>query len=512
MYQIVSCEQMKYIENRTEAMGISMENLMENAGKAVYANIAEKVGFSGRKVICLCGVGNNGGDSLIVASLAHMAGAKVMVVLADEPVRSPLTLHLVEKVKELGIKIFSAKDHSTQIGSALEDVDIIIDGVYGTGFKGELPSVIDELFIAVNNSAGAVFSIDIPSGTQCDSGMAAKNSIKADFTLALDSAKLCHMLPTTKDNCGQIEVIDIGIPEKAREDNYTSPKIMNKEIAKSFMPVRNDFTHKFDFGKLVNIAGSDRYMGAAILSCQGALYSGAGYVTLISTANVCNAVASHNPEVTYIQLDSTEDKCMNLKSFNNNKLLGDYSDVVLMGCGMGKARHSYETLLWVLANRKHPLVIDADGINALSGKTPLLKDAKCPIVITPHYREMANLLGCTVSDVERDPISLAHKLAVTAEITVVLKGPNTVIAGADGSLYINCGCNSGMSKAGSGDMLAGIIAGLICQGGDPTQMAALGVYIHSQAGRLTAKRLSPFTMQPSDLKEEIGKVFLSLSK
>ncbi len=510
MEQIVSALQMRQIEDKSEEFGVSKEDLMDNAGERVFKYILDKVGLAGRNIIFFAGKGNNGGDALVAAVHAYNSGAQVVVVMVEGYPKSSATQKRIEEVKALGIKTLTAQFNESEIEAALGCVDIIVDGVYGTGFKGELSVEIKLLFEKINSAVAAVFSIDIPSGIEADSGRLAKSHIHADFTLALDSAKHCHILPTSVPSCGVIEVLDISVPDKARKGNYNICSVVNRDMAINALPIRSDYDYKYSFGRVLNISGCKNYLGAAVLSSQGALWSGAGYVTLMSSDCVCSNAAMHIPEITHIQIDSTEDGCPDLIRLPSPKLLSDNTDVVLIGCGLGKSHGVYELIHHLVHNRTKPIVIDADGINALAGRISLLKEAKCPVIITPHYSELAKILGCTVSAVEENPTALASALAFSAKITVVLKGANTVVASKDRTAFIYNGANSGMSKAGSGDLLAGMIAGILAQGADCKSAAISSVYIHGEAGKNCAKKLSAHTMQPSDLKHGIGEFFLSM--
>ncbi len=507
MVEVVSVLQMKMIENRANEMGISCEEMMENAGRAAFENILSKLGFNNRKCAVICGRGNNGGDGLVLARYAVKAGADVTVIFADEYPKTEIAEKNLEIIKSENIPVLSYDFNTSAVEKKFDDVDIIIDAVYGTGFHGKLTKENKNLFKLINNAVAAVVSLDVPSGVNGDTGEFDEECVDADFTITFDSIKPCHIMPHSAEKCGQIDVVDIKIPEEARKNLFSRVDISNYDKVKETIPQRSDFGHKGNFGKVLNIAGSASYTGAAVLSSKAAAVSGAGYVTLMSISLVCSTVAGHIPEVTYFRTESDNYGSIKFPKTDDVTDLINKSDVISIGCGLGKAKDLDIFLKDLLEKQENPVVIDADGINCLAENIDILKEAKCPVVITPHEGEMARLLKCTAEEVHKDRFNKAVSFAKEYGITVVLKGHNTIIASPNGDICINCTGNSGLSKAGSGDVLTGLIAGLIAQGVSASEAAFAGAYIHGAAGDMCSKRLSKHCMQPSDIFEDLGEIF-----
>ena len=507
MVEIVSLSQMKLIENNANELGLSYEQMMENAGYSAFKSILQKVGFASRKCVIFCGSGNNGGDGFVLARYAFEAGADVSVVLVNGYPKSELAKINIEKIKGLSIPILSTELNEQNVFDILNCSDIVVDAIYGTGFYGKISEESKRIFRAINNSISAIFSLDVPSGIVCDSGEFDEDTIEADFTIAFDSIKPCHILPNSIKKCGNVEVVDIGISENARDGLYCRANIITENLVQNLLPKRNEMGHKGSFGRVINVAGSASYMGAAVLNAMGSASSGCGYVTLMSTKDVCKNVASYIPEVTYVATEEDENGCIKFPNLYIVNEVFQKAQAISIGSGIGKAKELTKFVNQLLELQETPLIIDADGINAFKENINIIAEKKCPIIITPHLGEMARLLGCSVEAVEKDRFHKAMALAVRFGIVVVLKGHNTIIATPNREIYINSMENSGLSKAGSGDLLTGIIAGLVAQGISIENAAIIGVYIHSEAASMCSKRLSKHSMQPSDIREDISKLF-----
>ena len=507
MVEVVSVSQMKMIEKRANEMGISYDEMMENAGRAAFENIREKLGFEDRKCAIICGRGNNGGDGLVLARYAAKAGADVTVIFADEYPKTEIAEKNLEIIKSENIPILSYDFNTSAVESKFDDLDIIIDAVYGTGFHGELTKENKKLFNLINNAVAAVVSLDVPSGVNGDTGEADEDCVDADFTITFDSIKPCHIMPHSAKKCGRVDIVDIKIPDEARKALFSRVDILNYDKIKEIIPKRSDFGHKGNFGNVLNIAGSASYTGAAVLSSKSAAVSGAGYVTLMSIPWVCNTVAGYIPEITYARVESDSYGNIKLPKAEDIEYFISKCNVVSIGCGLGKPKDLDLFIKNILENQGNPVIIDADGINCLAENINILKEAKCPVVITPHEGEMARLLKCTAEDVRRDRFNKAVSFAKEYGVTVVLKGHNTIIATPKGDISINTTGNSGLSKAGSGDVLTGLIAGLIAQGVSASEAAFAGVYLHGAAGEMCSKRLSKHCMQPSDIFYDLGEIF-----
>lgn len=507
MVEVVSILQMKAIEQAADKLGLSYEQMMENAGYAAFKNIDSKIGLASRKCAVFCGKGNNGGDGLVLARYASEAGADVTVILTEGYPQTENALKNIEKIKQMEIPILSTDFNTSAINDRLSDIDVIIDAIYGTGYRGHLSEKDKKVFRQINNAVAAIFSLDVPSGMNGDTGEYDEDCVQADFTITFDSTKPCHIIPQSSEKCGQVEVVDIGVPEEVRKGLFFRAGIITEAMFKEALPERTDSGHKGTFGHVINIAGSIPYRGAAILSSKAAAVSGAGYVTLMSVPEVCNALAVYMPEITYIQQDKDENGFIKFPKFSSVMDKFGKANVISVGCGMGKPKERVSFISDLIQLQENPVVLDADGLNALIGNSEILGRARCPIVITPHPGEMARLLGVTTEEVEKNRYQTAYTTAFKYGITVVLKGHNTIIATPDGDVLINCTGNSGLSKAGSGDVLTGLIAGFIAQGMNIKDACVAAVYMHGKAAEECGKRLSKHSMQPSDLFADISKMF-----
>jgi len=541
--RVVTSAQMKQIEHNSLRYDLTFQRLMENAGSAAAAFLRRTFKLKDRNCIVFCSKGNNGGDGLVVARKLTENDVNVVVTLLDGKPTSPEAQEMYRLLEAMEVPILPFEQAADKLASWLTQTDLVVDAICGTGFKGELREHHRRACDLINQSTCAIVSLDIPTGVECDTGRVAQGAIKADFTLAFDSLKPAHVLPGSKEQCGAVEVLDIGIPDEAREGivygNYDQqeeeastsgeqeptlsfiqveetppPPAVKRDtmtLAKAFelIPPRPEDSHKGTFGKLVNVAGSTRYRGAAILSTLGALRCGVGLVTLCSTEAVCAAVSAHAPEAILLPLAQNDigtlDGTLPLTALTECL---EAANAVVFGCGLGNNLHTARLLEHVLKNTTCPVVLDADGINAVAGNIHVLKEAKAPLLLTPHPGEMARLAGCDIPQVEADREGMALGFAQRHNVTVVLKGHRTLIASPDGTLTVNETGNSGLAKGGSGDLLAGMIGSLLAQGLAPHQAAAVGVFLHGMAADRTAKRLSRTAMLPSDVLEDLAGIFL----
>jgi len=275
----------------------------------------------------------------------------------------------------------------------------------------------------------------------------------------------------------------------------------------SILPPRPVDSHKGTFGRLLNISGSLRYRGAAVLSCLGALRSGTGLCVLASVPDVCNAAACQLPEVILCPLSACNKGYIEPEeSFKDLKEEISRADAVLFGCGLGNGQHAVDLLEYLLGNADCPVIIDADGLNALSKKINLLRNANVQVILTPHQGEMARLCGADTDDIAKDREGFATRFAEKFGVTLVLKGHGTLIAGKDGKLFINPTGGPGLAKGGSGDVLAGIISAFTAQGISPFDSCVCGVFLHGLAADRTAVRRGQYSMLPSEITVDLAEI------
>ena len=506
--EIVTASEMKEIEQKAGELGMSGERLMENAGAAAAAVLKKTIDPEDKNCILFCGRGNNGGDGFVVARKLYEDGANVAVVLTDGEPRTEDAKSMFDMVKMMGISVLRLEESFDQIAGLMDVVDIIVDGVYGTGFHGELDELHQKACALMNNAIAAVFSLDVPSGVDCDAAKAAEGAVQADFTIAFDHLKPCHILAPGKGNCGYVELCAIGIPQEAADGVKSHFHIPDEEMVFALLPQREPESHKGSYGRLLSVCGSENFVGAAVLSAMGAMRCGVGLIQLASTQTVCHIAASRLIECTYLPL--VENSCGRVPAEAIGAILKRMkrSTAALVGCGLGCDEDTEQVVSALIRRANCPLVIDADGINAVAKNINILSEKRDAVILTPHPGEMARLVGKEIEDVERDRLSIARAFAQEHGVTLVLKGHNTLVACPDGNVFYNTTGNAGLAKGGSGDVLAGMIAGFAAQGIKPELAAVLGVYLHGMAADACAKRLSQYAMQPSDILEDLCRIFV----
>ena len=505
--KILTVEQMKREERLSDEMGVTYQRLMENAGCAAAAFIRKTLSnIGGRNFMIFCGNGNNGGDGLVVARKLFEEKANVIVVLCGGLPKSPEAKYMYNCVIQAGITMLDFDMDRKKIDELLDGADIIIDALFGTGFDGEFRAPYSEIAEMINSALALRISLDIPSGVNAETGMAAEGSVKANFTVAFEAAKPGHILLPGKEFCGMTEVVDIGIPHEVRSQVEQNCFLTEEDMVFSSIRRRPRFSNKGTFGKLLCITGSASFPGAAVLSALGALRSGAGITTVATTEKVAAMIAPRIPEATFLPLPENEDGTLSAGA--KEKLLPflEKVDAVLIGCGLGRGKDIEEIVEFVLENATGTVVLDADGINAAARNPEILKKAENIPIITPHIGEMARFCGISIPETVGNRIALASRTAIEYGAIVVLKDATTVIAEPNGDIYFNSTGNPGLSKGGSGDCLAGMIASFAAQGYIETACAVCGVYLHGLAADRAAKELSEYGMLPSDLLQELPRL------
>lgn len=501
--RVVTSAQMKEIEVASLQYDLTYHRLMDNAGSAAAAFIRRTFQVEGLNCIILCGSGNNGGDGFVVARKLYENNANVLVVMVGNQPKSSEAAAMYATAKMMEIPIINFHQNTAQVLPIIEQADIIVDAIYGTGFTGELHEAVKPACKAINHAIAAVVALDIPSGVHCDTESFDPDAVRADFTVVFDSHKPCHLFPKTTALCGQIELADIGIPPEAHQCIAAACAQLTTEQVFAHLPPRDIHAHKGTHGKVVAVCGSSRYRGAAVLCVMGALRLGAGLVTLASTETVCATVAHHIPEATFLPLPENKDGFIHSTADTCLPASLQHASAIVVGCGLGQFEDAKNLLHFILSHADAPLIIDADGINALAGNIDILQTSNAPVILTPHPGEIARLCGCDVAAVQADRTGIACQFALQHHVVVVLKGHETVIADTDGKVWINSTGNAGLAKGGSGDVLSGMIAALCGQGIAPIHAAVCAVHLHGLAADRTAKRRSQYGMLPSELLEDL---------
>jgi len=510
--RIVTSGEMKQIEQRSLEFGLSFHRLMENAGGAAAAFIRRTFKIAQRNCVVFCARGNNGGDGLVVARKLAESDVSVIVVQLDGKPSSPEAMAMHEQLSGMGVPIYDFASVQKSIAGWLAQTDLVVDAICGTGFRGQLRPEHAAACAMVNDCTAVIVSLDLPTGVECDSGEATEGALRADYTLVFDSLKPCHILPGSLPLCGAVEVLDIGIPDEARALVQLSFGALSARQVFELIPARQPDSHKGSYGRVLNIAGSSRYRGAAVLSTLAALRCGAGIVTLAGTELVCAAAAVCAPEATFLPLPANNAGGIDFAAGEQLAEALRGANAVALGCGLENTGHTLRLLEFVLRNATCPVVLDADGINALAGNIHLLGGVGVPVILTPHPGEMARLCQTTTAQVQENRIGTALSFAREHGVYLLLKGQKTLIACPDGKLLRNETGNPGLAKGGSGDILTGMIAALLAGGLAPKDAAACAAFLHGMAADRTALRRSQTAMLPSEILDDLAGIFLEYGR
>ncbi|MDP2895611.1 MAG: NAD(P)H-hydrate dehydratase [bacterium] len=511
--KIVTATKMTRIDRRTiEEFGVPGEVLMERAGKGVFRCITRMMPDSAKgRVLLFAGRGNNGGDAFVVARLLQQCGiSNTTVLLAKESeVKGDAATNLTRLLKSRG-ELVVIRDTCQLHRIRVHDYDIVVEGILGTGIKGAVKGFYGDVIEFINAASAAgkkVLAIDIPSGINGDTGCHEGPCIRADLTVTMGLPKEGLLRTDALNYVGKLEVVDIGIPEEViREAQSRADLLTEKEIA-ALMPRRNRITHKGDYGRVFVLAGSRGLTGAATMVCSSAMRAGSGLVFLGIPGSLNPILEVKLTETMTVPLDETPEGTIAYSA--KPKILKWLSECTNAVIGPGISTHPETARLVqdILREAKTPLLIDADGLNCLHGKGEILRNYPAPLIVTPHPGEMSRLTGLETHRILEDPWKVAKEYAREWGAIVVLKGAETVIADADGSLYINIAGDAGMASGGMGDVLSGVIASLVGQGLKPIDAAKLGTFVHGRAGEIGVERKGQLSLIASDVIELLPVAF-----
>ncbi len=515
--KLVKAAEMQDIDRRASSeFGIPSLVLMENAGIRTAEMVKGLLGsITDKKVIILAGRGNNGGDGLVAARHLHGSGAVpitfVMGKIEQLSPDSQINFAILQKITD---QIYPLTDESQleKFMWELLDGDIIIDAIYGIGFKGSLNDYEARVVQWVNRSRVPVLSVDIPSGVEADSGRVKGEAVKAAATVSFALPKPGLILEPGKNYTGQLSIADISIPKALLENKRLQTNLITEDMAARLLGPRDPDGHKGTFGHALLIGGSTGLSGAILLAAQGTIRSGAGLVTAALPESLIPVFDGALQEVMSIPLMETRQGTIAPEALPAIENILGASSVCAVGPGLSRYKEANAILRFILERAGVPVVIDADGLNALAEDIDILKERQIPIVLTPHPGEMARLTGQSTEEIQSDRIHYAVHYAREWGATVVLKGNKTVIAAPNGETYINITGNPGMATAGSGDVLCGIITGLISQGINPVNASVAGVYLHGLSGDHAAGIKGQRGLIAGDLLEALPLVIARFEK
>lgn len=514
-YLVTQTEMQQYDRNTIERLHIPALVLMERAALATVEQIRREKGDAPYRVLVVAGSGNNGGDGLAIGRLLMLQGCQVDFVLLGSREKCSK-----ETAQQLDILLQYGHEPYDRIPEG--EYDIVIDAIFGVGLSRKVEGTYREAVCAVNEMNSYVCAVDIPSGVHADSGQILGCAVQADLTVTYGFYKLGQFLYPGAECCGKIICGQIGIDEysffgrKPRFYTYTVPKDIR-------LPARRPDGNKGTFGKVLVIAGSSTICGAALLAGRSVFRTGAGMVRFVTAGQNLAILQQALPEAMFTVYDAAlwpenEPDEAFAESFRN--ALG-WADCILLGPGIGTGKEAEWLLMCCLRESGLPMVIDADGLNLLSEKGPdknsrlretflRMRDEQPErkIILTPHLGEFARLYGCGIPEVSRNLISYPSELADRLHSIVVCKDARTVVACPEGErIYLNTSGNAGMATAGSGDVLAGMTAGLLAQGMEAEEAAVTGVFLHGMAGDMAAHVHGGRSMTASDIIEQFAQVF-----
>lgn len=502
MMQMLSVKQMKRAEKLTDRAGLSYEDMMHNAGVLSYQFITTRFTERLKKCVILCGNGNNGGDGFVVARKLFESGCNTTVVLCCGTPTTEESMTMYNRLPE-ECNVLFLEESGTEIVSEINTATLIVDAIFGTGFHGEVSEEIAKVLAFANETTATKVSLDIPSGILADSGECSNAHFTADVTIAFSAAKAAHRLEESKVYCGTVEVIDIGIPNDILFMVQNNVTLIGREMIQDMIPKRQPHTHKGNYGKLLNVAGSSSMCGAAMMSTMAAMRTGAGTTTLACPKSVAVTCAPYMMEAMTLHLPENGQGSLSADGIVELDKKLAVSTACLMGCGLSVNDDVIEIVEHIIQNARCSLVIDADALSCISTDLTMLNDINVPTIITPHMGEMARLTALTIEEVTNDIFNTASSFAKEHEIVVVLKGYNTVIATPDGDVFQNSTGNAGLAKGGSGDVLAGMIAAFLAQGMEAKEAAICGVYLHGMTADRLDETMSQYSMLARDIINEI---------
>lgn len=518
--KLVTTNQMRDVDRRTiEEFGVPGEVLMDRAGAGVadvVCYLARMCGYRDPTVLLIAGRGNNGGDAFVAARYLAERSIQCEVWLAGDAdaIRGDALKHLGH-MRSAGVKLRdlpTLPDWEDALSSG-QGADILVDGVLGTGLSGPARGPAAGAIRWINTFAdrSLVVSIDTPSGLNAAEGTAEGGVVSADITATMGLPKIGLVSPGALEYVGVLEVIDIGIPPQLESRIDSDMELITAPDLHGLLPRRRRGSHKGTYGHVLLVGGSTGYAGAIALAAMAAARSGVGLVTALVPRAVAAVVSGLVPEAMIHPGKQTRSGSLAADSLADWGRTPEEFDAVLVGPGLSDCPSSRALVEQLLANTEKPVVMDADAINVCHGRPNVIRDAKGAVVLTPHPGEMARLLDAPIADVQADRAGAAARAVKATGAVVVLKGAGTLVAAKGRPTHVNLTGNPGMATGGTGDVLGGLLAGLLAQGLDPFDAARVAVYLHGRAGDNAAWRSSQAGLVAGDLVEEIPNVFRDVS-
>lgn len=508
--KVVTAEQMRRIDRITiEERGVPGVRLMEKAGLSV-ADLISEISEPG-PVAVVTGKGNNAGDGFVVARhlVQHHYPVTVFLLSNPDELRGDArTMHekMPPEVTQVRVR------NSQQLRGRLGEFDLIVDAILGTGIQGAVRGFFGEAIEAINAAKLPVVAVDIPSGLPADGGLIEGPVVRAAHTVTMGLPKLGMLIHPGVEFTGTVTVASLDFPEDLLNDPGITVNLLTEEMICSFLPPRPHDGHKGTFGSLLIVGGSRGMTGAPVLAARAAMRSGVGLVFCATAEDLQPQVAVRLIEALTIPLPTSHPGHLDSAGLPKVAAEAKRMKAIAIGPGTGQGEGTREFVLGAVREIELPMVIDADALNALAGDLDVVRGRKAATVLTPHPGEMARLTGLPTPEVQSDRIGVAKQLAVDLHAVIVLKGAQTIVADVDGSTYINPTGNTGLSKGGSGDVLTGLVGGLLAQKADALHAALCGVFLHGLAADCATETIPPRSMVASDVIEHLPKAFAEIAK
>jgi hydroxyethylthiazole kinase-like uncharacterized protein yjeF len=481
--KVARVDEMRALDRRaTEEFGITEDLLMENAGQAVYFVMLQELGIKDNKFLVFCGGGNNGGDGLVVARKIHSSGGEVKVFLLDDGARfKGAAERNFEIVSKMPIEVCRVGSIDSVIPDLL-NCDAIVDAIFGTGLVRKVGGIYKDVIYRINESRSLVFSVDIPSGINGNTGEVMGAAVEADYTVTFGLPKLGNMLYPGCEHCGKLYVSHISFPP-VLSDSQSMEIAINSPVE---LPERAKDTHKGSYGKVLFVAGSSSYLGAPYFSALSFLKAGGGLSYLATPRSISHFVASKGSEIVFVPQEETPSGSI---AVENKDALLEFSrgvDLVVLGSGLSLARETQELVRKLVPKIDKPLLIDGDGISAIAGDLRTIKRREAPTILTPHLGEMSRITEMEIDEINKSKVDVLQRTARKLNAIIILKGAHSLIGYPNGTVFINVSGNSGMATAGSGDVLTGTVAAMYGLGLQLEDAVRTGVFIHGFSGDVAA--------------------------
>ncbi|PJA30394.1 MAG: bifunctional ADP-dependent NAD(P)H-hydrate dehydratase/NAD(P)H-hydrate epimerase [candidate division Zixibacteria bacterium CG_4_9_14_3_um_filter_46_8] len=509
--ELLTTEQIQNIDRRTiEKMGVPSLDLMENAGKSVAETIDELfTDFETLSVIVVCGKGNNGGDGFVAARYLEEWGFSVRCFLISKPedLKGDAAVNYNRAIGA-GIQITPLEN----IGNfeIPEDIDVVVDALFGTGFKGNISGIAADLVRKINDSLATILSVDCPSGVNTTTGEISDPCISADYTVTFARPKVGLYLYPGRDYTGEVFITDIGIPDTAVQEEHCRLFLTTPQYIFGNLPDRPSYGYKGTFGRLYLLSGSMGLTGSAALASESALRAGCGMARLGCPSSLNDILEVKLTEVmTHPLPEVKKRRCFALRGLGEiRKEIKLWADAVAIGPGIGTYFETRELIRRLVPTIGKPTVIDADGLNNLAECDAVFKQIDFPCVLTPHIGELSRLTGNSMEALSKDRFSALCEAAKRFGAVIVFKGSPMLVGDSTGRIFLNPTGNSGMGTAGSGDVLTGIIGSFLAQGMDAFPAAVCGTYVLGAAGDAALEACGNRGLIAGDIRDFIPDVLL----